>query len=292
MEAVKRLGNALYQVLFPSDLSRLFNDMRYGAGGQAVRIGLTAADDPNVASWPWETLYDLAKDRFLALDTPFARLVLDSPFAPVVETRAPALRYLAAVDRPLKALATIGPGRDLQDNDLLSLNRAIKPKAELNLLPSFTLKGLESTLKIGFDVLHVIGVARYDEERGKGFVVAADPSGPGDELVSAGRFLAAVSAAPPRLVMLEVFDDDDSAKTALDMAPELLRARTGVEAVIVVQFRLDDAQARVLREYLYKFLTTEMDVEAAVARARLAIYQRLGYHDVWWAPVLFIRGSV
>jgi CHAT domain-containing protein len=92
----------------------------------------------------------------------------------------------------------------------------------------------------------------------------------------------------PRLVVLNACQTAqvDGSQTLVGLVPELV-TRTGVMAVIGMQFKVGDDAAATFSAVLYSQLLDTQPLDYAVARARSAMSE-YGGHD-WAAPVLYMQ---
>lgn len=289
-EEVRRLGAALYDALF------------YGALGNALRSSLGRIDDrdglrlnlrlhrtPELASLPWEILYDPAAERFLALDerTQIVRyLALNLPEPPALHTQPP-VRILALltspagldqldIDREWEALSEILT--PLQQSQAVVLERLEPP----------TLDGLRRRLVQG-DVhgLHFVGHGSYDAQRATGGLIFADAQG--DAALVPAEFLATLlqNHRSLRLVFLNACEGALGSQTDIFSGVAQTLVQQGIPATVAMQREISDRAAARLARAFYEAVAADYPVEAALAQARIALF--IEGSQEWTTPALFIR---
>jgi ABC-type branched-subunit amino acid transport system substrate-binding protein len=295
LEAATQFGARLFEALLSGPAVRevyVVARRDAHAAGRGLRVTLSLGAVPELASVPWEFLYD--RPRFLAqhVHSPVVRFVdLEDP-PPPLRVEAP-LRVLGIVSRP-------------KDDDLANLNaeeeqaaleRCLRPlidsgRVTLRWLTRATLEALQQEVDRGegFHVFHYIGHGEYDEERGHGSLILErdDRRARRVDGQQLGTMLSRLcDNGSLRLVVLNACE---AAQTApqdplAGVATSLMEF--GVPAVVAMQFAITDDGALTFADEFYGALAAGYDVDAAVTQARRAL---AAHSDVeWGTPVLFMR---
>jgi tetratricopeptide (TPR) repeat protein len=289
--AAKELGGRLYDAVFSGPVGeclRLSVD-RAGEDQSVLRVRLRTDECPELASLPWELLYDRADDWFLALSgsTPVIRYVqLPSPKRPV-GARLP-LRVLVIRSEPVglphldlkrewaQVSAALG---DLVGEGLLAVTELSAP----------TLRELHRALsREEFHVLHYMGHGAFDQSRG-GTLLFTDREGQGLPVTAEDLGVQLRDHKSMRLAVLNACEAGrtDPADPFAGVADTLVRR--GIPAVVAMQFAVSDAAAIEFAPALYGALAVGQGVDAAVAAARKAI--RTVSPVEWATPVLYLRAD-
>jgi hypothetical protein len=279
-QAAMDFGGPLYQAIFSGDLAlawqRSLDQVRAEQAG-GLRLRLRLNDAPAIAGLPWELLYDVRTNSFLAQSerTPVVRF-LDLPHVP----------RPIAVDGPLRVLAIISSPTDLEELDVEAewrrLGEALKPRVETGLvvldrLPSATLAELGPWLRAHqTHVIHFVGHGDYDDRLREGVVYFQDEH---------GAYLR--DHDPLRMVVLNACRSAraDTVDPFGGMAQGLVQQ--DATAVVAMQFPITDRAAVAFTGEFYGALVDGLPVDQAVSSARKALLAR--YRDEWSTPVLFMR---
>lgn len=292
LDAATGFGAGLFQALLRSaSVQEVYAVARRDASAakRGLRVTLSLRAVPELASIPWEFLYD--RPRFLAqhVDSPVVRFVdLEDPPTPL-RIEAP-LRVLGMVSRPKDdVLATLDAEKEKK-----ALERRLRPLIDrgmvtLDWLARATLPALQQKVDHGedFHVFHFIGHGEYDEESGhSSLILEHDDRRPrrvdGQQL---GTLLCDRGS-----LRLAVLNTCEAAQTApqdplAGVATSLVEY--SVPAVVAMQFAITDAGALTFADEFYGALAGGYDVDAAVTQARRAL---AADSDVeWGTPVLFMR---
>lgn len=287
----ERAGGRLFAALFHDEvLSTLRRSLdearRQGAG---LRIRLRLDDVPELATQPWESLYDRATGRFLALSaaTPIVRyLELPEPPHPLI------------VRLPLRVLAVIAGPHDYPrldvEHEWQQLSSALDEARQSRLvqverLERPTAEALQERLRQEeVHVLHFTGHGEWDGPAGSGALILEHASGEG--MLVAAQALAALLADAPAL-RLCILNACDGARATAEhplggVAQRLVRH--GVPAVVAMGTAIRDDTAVEFTRGIYRALAAGVPVDAAVAEARKAIFAAGGPTE-WTVPILFMR---
>lgn len=289
------MGLQLFQSLIRDDVARDYDKTRALMSGRpddALRIRLDFEDDPSLrpaAALPWELLRDpdgdyLARRRTLSL----ARL-LTPPVPPRCVRVAGPLQILAVKSSPF-----VLPPLDLdkEDEEIRKALQGDEAGFQVTVLDNPTIAGLRETLlENRWHILHFMGHGNFEEEQGEACVCFEDRTTGRRALLTASMFQeqlkditnlglvvlnACQAGALPRRRGQNLFGS---------MAPELFR--TGLPAVIAMQFSIDDDAAILLASRFYGRLAKGDPIEAALAETRFSIVQS-DMADNWATPVLYL----
>ena len=268
----------------------LADSLTIAAGeGQGLRLRLRfEADAADLATLPWETLYDAGQGLFLGLGeaSPIVR-DLSLPRSRSARLVEPPLRVLALHSSPagLPRLDVEGEWRAMEEalGDLVSDGKLV-----LERLASPTLEALQKRL-LGepVHILHFIGHGDFDEASGTGSLALEDGRGQrhlvqGEDL---GRLLRNHPAG--RLAYLSACEGAlASGETVFTGAAQAL-VRGGVPSVLAMQSEISDRGAIEMARTFYAALASGRPVDAALTHARVSL--SMARSTEWAIPVLFVR---
>lgn len=288
-------GKRLFDAVFADQVRDQFVRSLDRAQEGRLRIRLRLSDVPELAALPWEYLYATALNKgFLALSekTPIVRY-LDLPQPNHGLVVSPPLQILVVVSDPsnVPALKVEEEWRrlceavdDLQKRGLIVLER----------LPEATLPALRQRLRRrrqqgDVHVFHFIGHGRFDPEDADGSGLVFEDNAGRSLIVRAGTLANSLRDHDPlRLAFLNACEGARDARTEPFTGVAQKLVEQGTPAVLAMQFEVSDAAAIALAREFYAALADGYAVDAALAEARKAIFDRS--KDVeWGTPVLFMR---
>ena len=293
LEAAKKFGNQLFRAVFTGELlGQLRTSMdRCHEHGRGLRIRLRLKGVPALAELPWEFLYDLEQDHFLATSTltPMVRY-LDLPqTVPTLRVRPP-LRVLVVLAGPRNL-----PGLDAE-GEWERLRTSLAPLEAsgaivLERLPTATLDCLRRRARgEPFHILHFIGHGGFDQTAGDGVLHFEDPKGMSDPVP--GQLLGNVLRDHDCLRLAVLNACEGARQSGQDpfsgVAQSLCQQR--LPAVVAMQFEISDDAAKTFAEEFYGAIADGLPVDAAVSESRKALFSgRFGQE--WATPVLYMRSS-
>lgn len=290
---LRTIGSHLFAAVLRGEVLAAYRGsvMQADDQGAGLRIRLRLGEVPELASLPWECLYDAALGRFVALSdrTPLVRyLELPEPVRSVAA--APPLHVLAIVSAPddYGALDAEKEWRGLEESLAATIAAG---RVTLERLPRPTLAALQARLRRGdVHILHFIGHGGLDAVGKEGRLILTGEDGRGDPV--GGDVLAALlrDHRPLRLVVLNACDGARSTSHSAfsGVAQQLVRA--GTPAVIAMRLEITDAAAVAFAPAFYGALADAYPVDAALAEARKALFG--GGNGIEWAtPLLFMRSA-
>ena len=290
---VRAAGEALFNWLVVEPVRthlRLAWD-RAQRDGEGLRLRLSI-DATEIAAWPWETLHDPERDHTFATSaaTPLVRYY----------DQANHLRGLTQpqAELPLHLLLVLP---EMADLDLARERSGVEQVAS-----SFTtnlrvhaLDGIvrrsdlaDALLTADYDILHFSGHSAVVD--GRGYVALNLRDGRPDWIHSGTLAQLALNHKPIKLVVLNVCGTTrgDDGRVFQGLAPQMVRS--GVPAVVTMQFPITDEAAATFAQEFYKRLCAgedagQVDVAVTYARGMLAALHT-GDHG-WAAPVLYTHAA-
>ncbi len=292
-ELLKALGHELYQALFPDKINARFHATLASAqtNQESVRLRLIF-ESPELASLPWEFLYDEDTNTFLGnnTETVLSRYI-DIPLKK---------SDLKAVSLPLKVLLVISTPTDLATLDIVGEEKLIQEalkthietkNIELDILQTATRREIQQKLnEKHYEVFHFIGHGEF--ENNKGYIALIDEAGKAkymDDENFANFFLGSHN------VGLVILNSCQGAKVASNQAmrgtaPNLVRR--GIPAVIAMQYSIFDNTAKLFTDEFYRTLALGYPIDAAIQKTRNAISMECGLDRRDFAtPVLYMRAK-
>ncbi len=289
-QAAMDFGGPLYEAIFRDDLllawTRSQDQARQQAAG--LRLRLRVNDAPAIAGLPWELLYDVRSNNFLAQSerTPVVRF-LDVPQVPRPIT----------VDGPLRVLAIISAPTDLDELDVEAewqrIQEALAPRASAGLVVVDRL-ATATVLELGAwlrrhqtHVIHFVGHGDFDERLGEGVVYFQDRQGRSSPVSSSVLGPYVRDHDPLRMVVLNACRSarTDARDPFGGMAQGLVQQ--DATAVVAMQFPISDRAAVTFTGEFYGALVDGLPVDQAMSSARKSLLA--DFRDEWATPVLFLR---
>ena len=291
-------GQALYQALFPGNLSNQFIAALVASHERGVRLTLNF--DPSLPALhrlPWERLYYPQGNQWLPLAAS-PRVFLSR----YLQTGQPWGLPLPA--GPLKILVVISS--PFPQDSSLYVNPQVEEQAVQQVFSNFTsevavdvISGALSAQQIadrltqgaGFDVLHYIGHGEWRAEEQAGYLILAktyEDGSLGPSGVSAAELVHLFSAGAhlPQLIFLSACESgqQSSNDAFTGVGPQFVQA--GCPAVVCMQEKVEKEVARQFGAAFYANLLETGSVDLAVNRARGGL---LDHDYVQWAvPTLYM----
>src|SRR5262245_23018627 len=291
IEAAKRLGGQLYKAVFSAGIGSALDRSIEAAkrDNERLRIRLRLTNVPELASLPWEYLYDEPNDRFLALSykTSIVRyLGVPQPVNPLAVK--PPLRALVMASSPIGYDAL---GVDKEWSNLkAALGKMFPGLVEVERTEKATLMALQERLSEGrqYHIFHYIGHGGFDPRTGKSVLVMEDDHR--QARFVDGQQLGVLLHNHPslRVAILNACEGAVSNQNDVftGVAQNLIRQE--MPAVIAMQFEITDSAAIILAKAFYESLARNAPVDTALAEARLAVFAADDGIE-WGTPVLYLR---
>jgi hypothetical protein len=288
---VREFGQELFEVLLPPEARGLFYQSRREAelAGKGLRVKLQI-EPPELATLPWELLYDPRQAAFVGLSTttPIVRDVgLAQPIQPL--TVAGPLRILGMVASPHGfAPLDIAHEQERVEDALAGLQAS--EVIELHWLEGSSWYHLQQEIsRHQFHVFHFIGHGGFNVDSAEGLIVLADDNG--EPYFLRADELAMLLADEPalRLVLLNACEGARGDRRDVFSSTATTLVRRGIPAVLAMQFEISDQAAVALARAFYGALADGHPIDAAVAESRKAVRLTLPGTLEWATPVLYQR---
>ena len=288
-EAVQTFGRELFDALFDGEIRSLFDRSRQEAvrRGADLRIQLRF-ETADMASLPWEFLYDPRRAEYLALST-------TTPLVRYVELADP--QEPLAVSPPLRLLAMAASPSDLPALDVAqerarmdaALGR-LGGRFELHWVAGETWRDLQAALRQGpWHAFHFVGHGGFDANLGEG-IIALTADGGGTHRLCAtdlGRLLG--DHHPLRLAVLNACDGARADRLDVFSSTASVLVRRGTPAVVAMQYEITDTAAVELSRAFYGALASGLPVDQSLGEARKAVALAVPGTLEWGTPVLYLR---
>lgn len=290
---VRQYGEQAFDALIAGDIrSNYVNSQQLAAAaGKGLRIKLRI-EPPELASLPWEFLYDATEGDYVVLSrhTPLVRY----PATPLPEQPLnvrPPLRILGMVASPQDQL----PLDVAHEQERIAT--ALKPlldtgSVELHWLPGQGSDDLQAALLGGpWHVFHFVGHGGFSADADEGFIALVSPDGSTERL--GARELGRLLNDHPslRLALLNACEGARGSQRDTFSSIAAMLIRRGVPAVVAMQFEITDAAALEFARAFYRALAAGVPLEGTVAEARKAVARKLPNSLEWAVPVLYLRSA-
>ena len=292
---IERFGAMLFDALISGDIRDLYyvSQERAQQQDKGLRLKLRI-NDPQLATLPWEFLYDDRQERFLALSnrTPIVRYMeLPHPPRPLIAPLPLRILVMIAAPIDLQPLAVenekeriIAATQDLCQRGLI----------EITWLHGQTWRDLQRAMYQGpWHIFHFIGhgnsnINSNNIETESNIILCDDDQKAAPlSATSLGQLLADHSSL--RLVLLNACNSASSDRTDLASSTASTLVQKGIPAVLAMQHRFSDKAAVECARSFYQALAFGLPVDTAVAEARKGIGLQNTDSFEWGVPVLYMR---
>lgn len=291
--AVREVGQQLFQALFTREVYGTYRASLGAAqhAGQQLRVVLRLSA-PELATMPWETLFDPETETYLCQTEPLLRHI------PAPDYNLNPLD----VEPPLRILGIVASPRDLPSLDVAAekehLARALagpvsEGRVELVWAKTGTWDDVQSLLLAGpWHVVHFVGHGDYDSRTDEGRIALVGPDGRA-AMVRAVRLMALLSvAAPrPRLVVLNSCSSGEMGQSDLFSGTASALVRSGIGAVAAMQFAISDYAAIAFAHGFYAAIANGRTVDEAARVGRISVMASPDGTLEWVTPALYVRGG-
>jgi tetratricopeptide (TPR) repeat protein len=286
---MKSFGALLFQEALSGAVKDFYQRCQSQADRDRCGIRLRLALDQSVDDLPWE---------FLCLDDDFVALNPKSPVVRYIEGTAPC--SLVKVEYPLKVLVVIAKPSDEvpldTDAEKNSITDALRPLAEQGLVELDFIEGndtweklMDALLPNRTHILHFIGHGAFDDKNGEGVLIMADADG--KTMVLDSERLRVLVQGKSRLALIVLNSclgtQGGDAQPFSSVAAGLVKS--GIPAVIAMQFEISDVAAQAIAETFYTSLALNMPVDAALTEARRRIFLSDRNSLEWATPILYMQ---
>lgn len=285
----RTVGARLFEAIFDDEIGTCYRRSLDEARrqGQGLRLRLRI-DDPALARWPWEYLFDSITESFVAL-SPAISLAryFDVAAAPSPTRAAPPLILLVVLATPIDL-----PALDVAQEWAL-LEEALAPLVQagrllLERLQQPTPDALRRRLRRGpCHIVHFVGHGGPDPATGRPLLFFEDAEGGSSPVDSTTLGLILQAQPALRLVVLNACRGSQPTLGALAGVAQGL-VQQGVPALIAMQSTLADEAALAFAHDFYGTLADGEPVDRALAEARRAMALAQPAPQ-WGAPTLLMR---
>jgi hypothetical protein len=287
---VRAVGETLFRALFDEGVYAAYKASLAVAAERGTQLRVVLRTRPaELAALPWEMLYDPEAGAYLCQREPLVRHVSVSSVTRALRV-APPLRILGVVSAPHDQARL-----DVQ-GEMQRLNAALSPlgsRVSLRWVEGGRWADVQRELVAGsWHVLHFVGHGGFNTDHREGVLVLEDDQGNSD-LVGAERFsdLLTLQVPPLQLVVLNSCAGGQSAAEDLFSSTAATLIRTGVSAVVAMQFAVSDPAAKAFAAGFYQAIAHNHSIAAAVRIGRIGIRGTGEQTLEWITPVLYLRGD-
>jgi site-specific recombinase XerD/CHAT domain-containing protein len=287
-QTVQEFGRAIFDALFIEEVRSRYDVSQEIAShhGKGLRIKLHI-QPPELASLPWEFLYDKRQDKYICLSN-------DTPIVRYLDLSKPA--HSLTVTPPLSILGMIASPKNLPDLDVEREKHRLEKSLEklrnnglikLTWLEGRTWRDLQREMRNGpWHIFHFIGHGDFDAEKDEGIICLEDDEGYAYNF-TASELARILDHRSLRLIVLNSCDGARGSKYDIFSSTAAILVRQCVSAVLAMQYEITDTAAIELSRVFYEVLAEGYPVDTAVAEARKAI--SITSTLEWGTPVLHMR---
>ncbi|XAS72184.1 CHAT domain-containing protein [Micrococcaceae bacterium Sec5.1] len=291
--AVREVGQQLFQALFTREVYGTYRASLGAAqhAGQQLRVVLRLAA-PELATMPWETLFDPETETYLCQTEPLLRHIPAPDYNQNPLDVAPPLRILGIVASP-RDLPTLDVDAEKDHLSRALAGPVAEGRVELVWSRSGTWDDVQSLLLAGpWHVVHFVGHGDYDSRTDEGRIALVGPDGRA-AMVRAVRLMALLSvAAPrPRLVVLNSCSSGEMGQSDLFSGTASSLVRSGIGAVAAMQFAISDSAAIAFAHGFYAAIANGRTVDEAARVGRISVMASPDGTLEWVTPALYVRGG-
>jgi hypothetical protein len=307
IKGMQQLGSDLASVLLPEKARRLYEESLASlepSRGLRIRLWLGTWA---LADLPWEYCYILPRGApekeqvslgFLCLNRRLSMVrfeIVQGPkqdLGPLAEDK---LRLLALTSQPGNSVElALQTETDWIDQTISNIHGL-----DLEVLHHATWSAFQSKLDQAVHIVHFAGHGRFEIEmgqdfgtlEGKGTLLFETESGDVDARPAQDMALM-LNQTGVRLTVLSACEGGrvDGIRAWSGIAPAL--ARSGVPAIIAMQFRVRDDKAVAFSRRFYENLAAGGSIDSATTAGRLAMFDSSNdYGRDWGAPVLYLNAD-
>jgi tetratricopeptide (TPR) repeat protein len=287
----RTFGSQLFDALLTGEVRTVYDRSRQAVegSGEGLRVKLRV-NAPELATVPWEFLYDPRAGEFLALSrlTPIVRY-LELPLGEQALAVKPPLRILGLVAGPADA-----PPLDVA-REKARLDQAVQPlqaagRVEMVWLEGQSWRSLQAAMQAGpWHIFHFVGHAAFDPRSAEGVLLLTNDDGRSAP-VSASQLAGLL--ADHHTLRLAVLNACEGAKGSEQSRFSSIAAglvRRGLPAVLAMQYEISDRAAIEFTASFYGALAAGLPIDAATSEARKAIDLALAGSLEWGTPLLTMR---
>lgn len=290
VDSARDIGGRLFDAVFAGAVRDCYRASLAEATskGHGLRLRLRLTDVPEIATWPWEFLFDSSQNRFIALsrETPLVRYLDFAERVEILEVAAP-LRVLLVVSSPTD-YAQLDVERECGKMEEAVAGLKNDGRLSVDRLDAATLGELQRALtRQTYHILHFIGHGGADGAS-EGHLMFEDNDERGYAVDGSTLGTLLHNHPSMRIALLNACEGARAlGKDSFAGVAQRL-VQQGIPCVVAMQFEISDASAIQFSTAFYEGVASGQPVDQAVAQGRLAIYSEVS--DLEWAtPVLYLR---
>jgi formylglycine-generating enzyme required for sulfatase activity len=288
---VQEFGQKLFDALLSGEIRSRYDVSQREAArrGLGMRIKLRI-QAPELASLPWEFLYDPRRAEYICLSTQTS-LVRYIELPQVIQPLlvAPPLRILGLIASPL-GLAVLETGNEKERVETALADLVSSGQVQIDWLEHANRRELQRILRRGpWHILHFIGHGGFDPASAEGFIALETERGELDRLPATQLARRLADHASLRLAVLNSCEGTQSGNTDIFSSTASLLVRRGLPAVLAMQYEITDRAAIEFARGFYEALADDLPVDVATAEARKSVSLGLSNTIEWGTPVLHMR---
>ena len=285
-QVAQAFGQSLFDALFRGDVRALYHTSRYQAAEEGKLLRIELSIEPlELASLPWEALYDAQLAEYVCHSTPLVRYIalLETDLPPIT---TPPLRILGMIAYP------DGEATPAAEEEKRQLEEATSHLQALELVEIEWVEGQSARELVqaldgqAWHVLHFIGDGGLDRNTGEGFVIMDDDAGQNRRLSATQLRWLLSKCGSLRVVWLNACAGAQDDRPDRFTNTAALLVQKGIPAVLSAQLGANSPAAEAFIEAFYAALSASMPLDLAATKGRAAIQMAQGNPPPWGAPVL------
>lgn len=290
-DKVKDFGSRLFDTVFQGKVRENLSSSLGVGGNNPLRLRLCFEDAAyELASLPWEYLYDTLHDGFLGLstETPIIRYLEIPQSIKPLTLESPLEILIVAIDSDHPGYAKLQVEKELENLKTILADLENQGLIRLSVLKNASKDDLHDELrKHGCHILHFIGHGDFNAVNGEAVLLFKDGEMSNDDL----RTLVRNTRDKLRVVVLNSCKGARSTKhdPFVGMAQSVMQA--GIPAVVAMQFAITDDAAIGFSRKFYQCIADHTPIDVALAEARVALKLKNQPLTEWGTPVLFMRSE-
>ncbi len=289
--AAKELGGGLFNAVFQGDVATRLASCIELARREETKVRINLRLDDELASLPWEFLYDESLNRFLALSKETALVrYLDQPRSlEALEVTAP-LKVLVMISSPQDQAAL---DVEVEWGKLHEAFRQLAPElVQMDRVKHASLAALDQELSCkSYHIFHYIGHGVFDERREASYLMLEDEAGKSSAIAGETIGVHLQNHTSLRLVILNACEGARASSHDVYSGIAQGLIREGLPAVIGMQFEISDRAAIAFSSRFYDAIARGKPVDEALDEARRRIHAAQNGGTEWGTPVLYLRAQ-
>src|SRR3972149_4281791 len=285
--ALQLLGGELFDCILPDKVRRLFD--RATGLAQGVLPLEICIEDPDIAAWPWEYLYDRSASAFLCQEKhPISRGLFTLNLARTPSSNQGKVCVLLLLGALPEDPHTT-PGEEVKWMREVFETELAGDMVELEIVQATDPRKVRMALDgRTYDIVHFFGHAQFDAAQGEGYLRFDRRNGESFRLY-ANQFAQLMAGGGTRLVFLNACESGTAHGAELGRSAVAAAVlERGVPAVVATQFSIPDTSAHYLSSMLYNALVAGRPlIEALLAGRQAMLYAAKAQFLDWGIPVLY-----